>query len=108
MPLPARVDAVRRFPRPTTVKGLQEFVGMVTFYHRFLPAAATVMRPLFHLMAGQRREVEWSMEATAAFERAKEALAEATMLVHPRGDAPTALTVDASEVACWGCVGPAR
>ncbi|XP_032895478.1 uncharacterized protein LOC116985123 [Amblyraja radiata] len=99
VPLPTRVDAIRRFPRPTTVRGLQEFVGMVTFYHRFLPSAAAIMRPLFHLIAGHRREVDWSMEATAAFERAKQALAEATMLVHPREDATTALTVDASEVA---------
>ncbi|XP_032871989.1 uncharacterized protein LOC116969181, partial [Amblyraja radiata] len=99
VPLPTRVDAIRRFPRPTTVRGLQEFVGMVTFYHRFLPSAAAVMRPLFHLIAGHRREVDWSVEATAAFVRGKEALAEATMFVHPREDAQTALTVDASEVA---------
>ena len=42
----AKVDAIRNFGKPTTVKGLQEFVGMVTFYHRFVPAAASIMEPL--------------------------------------------------------------
>ncbi|KAI0220875.1 hypothetical protein LSAT2_027663, partial [Lamellibrachia satsuma] len=31
IPLPAKVDAIRTFERPTTVKGLQQFAGMVNF-----------------------------------------------------------------------------
>ena len=46
VPLPARVDAVACFPRPRTVKSLQEFLGMVNFYNRFIPHAAHLMRPL--------------------------------------------------------------
>ena len=30
-PLPEKVDAIRSFPRPTTVKQLQEYFGMVNF-----------------------------------------------------------------------------
>ena len=37
VPLPAKVEAIRMFTRPTTVKGLQQFAGMVNFYHRFIP-----------------------------------------------------------------------
>jgi len=40
VPLPLKVDAVMTFPRPLTVKSLQEFLGMVYCYHRFLPSAA--------------------------------------------------------------------
>ena len=29
-PLPEKVDAIRSFPRPTTVKQLQEYLGMVS------------------------------------------------------------------------------
>ena len=39
---------------------------------------------------------------SVAFQRTKEALASATMLVHPRADAPTAVTVDASDIAVGG------
>ena len=41
-PLPEKVDAIRSFPRPTTVKQLQEYLGMVNFYHRFGPSAAAL------------------------------------------------------------------
>lgn len=42
-PLPDKVEAITQF-QPSTVKGLQEFVGMVNFYHRFIPAAARIMQ----------------------------------------------------------------
>ena len=43
--------------------------------------------------------LKWSDELDEAFTTAKEALAQATMLVHPHADKPTALTVDASGTA---------
>lgn len=46
------VEAIRQFPRPATVKGLQEFFGMLNFRHRFVPAAVRIMRPLFNYLAG--------------------------------------------------------
>ena len=52
-PLPSKVDAIREFTQPTTVKGLQEFIGMVNFYHRFVPAAASIMQPLYKALVGK-------------------------------------------------------
>lgn len=46
-PLPDKVKAICQFQQPVSIKGLQEFVGMVNFYHRFIPAAAAIMQPLF-------------------------------------------------------------
>ena len=53
MPLPDKVDAISRFQQPTTIKGLQEFVGMANFYRRFIPAAAQMMLPLFKALTGK-------------------------------------------------------
>ena len=39
-PLQEKVEAVAHFPQPSTIKGLQEFVEMANFYHRFIPSAA--------------------------------------------------------------------
>ena len=75
---------------------------MITFYHRFVPAAAGIMAPLFKLLASDSKELSWDSAASFAFVNAKEALARATMLVHPKRDAPTALTVDASDTAVGG------
>jgi len=84
---------------PTTGKGLQEFCGMVNFYHRFIPAAARIMRPLYAALKVQAKTLTWTEEMTSAFTKAKEALAAATMLTYPHSQAPIALTTDASATA---------
>ena len=39
-PLPDKVEAIRAYLRPNTVKQLRQFLGMVYFLRRFLPKAA--------------------------------------------------------------------
>lgn len=58
-PLPSKVKAVAQFPQPTTIKGLQEFVGMVNYYHRFLPNIAQIMEPLYNSLAGKPVKLKW-------------------------------------------------
>ena len=99
MPLPDKVDAITQFNQPSTVKGLQEFVGMVNFYRRFIPAAARMMLPLFEALTGKPKTLIWKEEMVKAFQDTKAALAEATLLTHSRHDALTALTADASDQA---------
>uniref|UniRef100_UPI00358DDCD4 uncharacterized protein n=1 Tax=Myxine glutinosa TaxID=7769 RepID=UPI00358DDCD4 len=101
VPLPSKVEAVKGFPRPLTVKALQEFMGMVNFYHRFVPRAAQFMRPLYEALKGKptKRAIYWTEEMATAFTNAKLALASATMLAHPSPDAPIALTTDALDYA---------
>ena len=57
------------------------------------------MHPLFLALVGKPKELLWNEKITSAFNLAKEALASAAMLAHPRADAPVAITVDASGVA---------
>ena len=104
VPLPSKVDAISNFPRPVTVRSLQEFLGMVNFYHRFIPRAAAIMCPLHEALRGKipKHLVDWSSERDKAFMDAKAALAKATMLAHPSPDAPIAITTDASDYAVGG------
>ena len=48
---------------------------------------------------GKLKVLQWNDQMISALNLTKEALASATMLAHPRADAPTAITVDASGVA---------
>ena len=98
-PLPSKVTAVRNFPRPTTTRGLQEFAGMVNFYHRFVPRAAYLLRPIYRAIASKEKLIQWTPELTEAFDAAKKVLADATMLAHPVPGARIALVVDASDAA---------
>jgi len=103
-PLPSKVDAVSRFPPPTTIKGLQEFVGMVNYYHRFLSKIAHIMEPLYNSLAGKPKKLEWGPEQQKAFETTKIALASATTLTFTTPGIPLTLTTDASSIAVGAVV----
>jgi len=42
-PLSEKVAALQTFPQPTCVKELQQFLGMINFYRKFLPQAAKIL-----------------------------------------------------------------
>ena len=56
---------------PHTVKELQNFLGVMNFYWRFVPGAARLHRPLTEALKGSPRPtapVEWTQEMRAAFQ----------------------------------------
>ena len=99
-PLEEKVHTIRSFPQPTSQRKLREFVGLVNFYRRFIPHGATLLQPLNLLLCKSTpKTLIWSEAATSAFNAIKEALASATLLVHPEAEAPTCIMTDASETA---------
>ena len=100
--LPERIEAIRQFPQPQDAKALNEFLGMVNFYHRFVPHAAALMGPLHSMSHVKGRDFQWTEQLQTAFDATKQALAAATLLVHPSTTATTCLSVDASDVAVGG------
>ena len=104
VPLPEKVRAIRDFPRPSTVKGLQDFLGMINFYHRFVPHVAEILVPMHAALAGLKclASLVWTPGMGNAFTASKNARADATLLIHPVEDAPTSLRVDAPVVAIGG------
>ena len=66
LPLPAKVDAIRVFSRPKTVKGLQQFAGMVNLYHRLVPNAPHIMRHIYAALSdasSSRDGAQWLIGA---------------------------------------------
>uniref|UniRef100_G3N6S3 Reverse transcriptase/retrotransposon-derived protein RNase H-like domain-containing protein n=1 Tax=Gasterosteus aculeatus TaxID=69293 RepID=G3N6S3_GASAC len=96
-----KVEAVTQFPRLLTVKALQEFLGMVNFYHRFIPRAAQLMQPFCESPAGVPRHVSFlePHSSCSPFADTKAALAQATMLAHTSATASIAINSDASDYA---------
>ena len=76
---------------------LKWFLGLVAYYHRYIPHCPTLLRPLYALISVSGRTVPWTAESARAFEDAKAALAEATMLCRSRAVASLSLSVDASD-----------
>ena len=98
-PLPDKVSAVQDFPLPKEKKELQRFLGMLNFYHRFIPNIAKVSQSLTEALKGKGKDIDWNSERKTAFKDAKSALAASVMLNHPNATSLTKLTVDASDTA---------
>ena len=101
-PLASKVQVIQEFPQPQTHRELRQFLGLVNFYHRFVPGCASILQPLHDLLSPpptKDRRLSWTPEAISAFTRIKDALAEASLLCHPQLDAPTCILVDASDFA---------
>ena len=101
-PLEEKVQVIREFPKPTTQRKLREFLGLINFYHRFLPNCAATLDPLNQLLKTppeSKKDMIWSDESSAAFNDIKQALANASLLTHPKLNAPTSIMSDASDKA---------
>ncbi|GFW02235.1 retrovirus-related Pol polyprotein from transposon 297 [Trichonephila clavipes] len=108
-PLPDKVQAVLDYKQPETVGSLRKFLGLLNFYRRFLPKAAEQQYLLSEFLKGSKgkkdsKPLNWSFEAITAFQRCKQALADAAHLAHPSPSAPLALHVDASDYAIGGAL----
>jgi hypothetical protein len=98
-PLCSYVEVVEKRPPPTTVKELQMFLGLINFYRRFMPGAASILKLLTDALRGSKSAQEavvWTSDMEASFEAAKLALSKATWLGHPELRAALTLHVDAS------------
>lgn len=68
---PLKVQVVQQFPRPLDLKSLRSFLGLSSYYRRFIAGFSTVAGPLFALT---RKGVpfEWNPECQQAFEKLKQ------------------------------------
>ena len=56
------VAAIRETTPPTTVKELQRFLGMVGYYRRFIPKAASQLYHLFEALKGKPKMLTWTAD----------------------------------------------
>jgi hypothetical protein len=90
-------------PAPSTVKGLQRFLGMANFYRRFIPRFSEIAAPLYELIR-KENPPEWQIGIAGtpqnqAFENLKSALVSYPVLRLPDFSQEFVLLCDASKVA---------
>lgn len=102
-PDPAKVDAVRNWPVPTTIKDVRAFLGLAGYYRRFIAGFAKIARPLNSLLTGipadkkaGSRSITWTEACEEAFRTLKTALVEAPVLAYADFTLPFRLYTDAS------------
>jgi hypothetical protein len=96
--MPDRVQAIRQYPRPTNLRSLCRFLGIVGFYARFIPGYSEVAAVLY----GLKKETVpfvWAEEHQGAFEKLKRVLCEARVLQVPDFTREFVFTTESSVVA---------
>ena len=98
-PDPEKTAKVRDFPRPVDLTSLRQFLGLASYYRRFVPSFASVARPLNALMK-KNALFEWSGACEDAFCHLKELLVTAPVLSYPKFERERGfiLETDASKV----------
>ncbi|GBN54905.1 Transposon Ty3-I Gag-Pol polyprotein [Araneus ventricosus] len=57
LPMSTKVKAIQEFPKPETVSQLRSFLGMINFYHRFIPKIAEILAPLNAYLVGSKKGI---------------------------------------------------
>lgn len=104
-PTEEKIEAISKFPSPSSVRQIQQIIGMVNYYHRFIPNIADILVPIHNQLTvllkkpKTKSNFEWPTQCEEALVKIKQALRNATMLSHPTQNANLSLTTDASEKA---------
>ena len=100
-PVKGKLNAVREWETPTSVKDIRSFLGFANYYRRFVLGYASTVAPLTMLT---KKDVlwHWGPLQCRAFEGLKSALCTATLLIYPNPSLPYTVVSDASGDAAGG------
>nr|GEZ19210.1 hypothetical protein [Tanacetum cinerariifolium] len=76
---PAKVEAITKWPRPTTVTEVRSFLGLAGYYRRFVKGFSLLALPLTKLMRKGEKFV-WNEEREKSFEELKRRLVSSPVL----------------------------
>ncbi|GBG61351.1 hypothetical protein CBR_g20384 [Chara braunii] len=92
-PDPRKVAAVREAPAPVTLTQVRAFLGLASYYRRFIRSFACLAKPLTNLLKKEEQLI-WTSECEAVFRALKEALTSAPVLARPDPTRQFALHTD--------------
>lgn len=92
---PSKVKAVVEAPSPQNVSQLRSFLGLLTYYAKFVPNLANMLKPL-HELLNKTKQWKWTDRCEEAFKKVKTALAQSEALTHFNPNLPLQLACDAS------------
>ncbi|UYV79411.1 K02A2.6-like [Cordylochernes scorpioides] len=98
---PEKTETVRMWPTPKDLTQLRSFLGLCTYYRRFIPGFSNIARPL-HRLTESGRPFVWTPDCQRAMEKLKEMLVAAPILAYPRPGDSFILDTDASNTGIGG------
>jgi hypothetical protein len=107
---PKKTEVIKNIPPPKNLKDLRSFLGMTSYYRRFIPNYAEIAKPLTGLLRGEGGRVSKTQsknipvtlnkDAEEAFQKIKNCLvSDQVILTYPDFEKPFELHTDASDYA---------
>ena len=98
-----KVETIRSLPPPISVKEVRSFIGMMSYYRRFVPNFSKISTPLVELTK-KYAKFKWTEECQKAFEYLKDSLTTVPSLAYPDVSKPYILYTDASNDTIGACL----
>jgi transposase InsO family protein len=102
-PTDDKVSAILSAPEPTNVTQLRQFIGLIMYYARFIENHAQLLGPLYDLLH-QDTTWRWGEREKQAYEGAKAAVTNNSVLAHFDPNLPIVVACDASPDGVAGCL----
>ena len=93
---PAKIETVKSWPQPKTQTEVRSFLGLASYYRRYIKSFANAAKPL-HALTEKNRAFLWTPECESAFQLLKEKLTTAPILAYPKLGQKYILDTDASK-----------
>lgn len=106
---PMKVQTIKKYPVPTTLKELRSFLGLASYYRKFIKDFANITKPSTTFLRGENGSISKNQSAKinitldentlAALNKIKNELEAQVQLYQPDFNKPFELTTDASNFA---------
>lgn len=70
---PSKIEAIKHWPIPRSVKEVRSFLGLCSYYRKFIYKFSDIARPLYNLME-KNIEFVWNKDCNKAFDKFRRAL----------------------------------
>ena len=94
-PTSEKVKAVQEAPQPRNVRELKSYLGLFSYYSKFLPNLSSTLAPLYSLLKAST-PWQWTTNEEGAFQASKRLLLSSQVLVHFDPKKKLLLSCDAS------------
>ncbi|GJX63015.1 reverse transcriptase domain-containing protein [Tanacetum coccineum] len=100
----AKINVISKLPYPTNVKGVRIFLGHAGFYRRFIKDFSMISKPMTQLLMKDAK-FDFSEDCKKAFNKLKEKLTTAPIIISFDWSVPFNLMCDASDFAVGAVLG---